>query len=220
MSGFLGEASGFLGEVGGNLFSMLFHIGTSKIGYLTLDVLVSESLDLPSEVTKYPVESGDEDITDHITSGNEELTISGAIASGSAFGIEFGILCYSKMIDAIDQMRKMHKERKTFTVITGLGKYEEMAFTKLSLDRNNSPQVGGQWLTINATLRKIKKVSLKQADLPPDQVGGEGGGSGNAKGKAGATDKKVSTGGEKSPATPLSRILKHVPGATGSLPSI
>ena len=121
-------------------FSMLFHIGQSKLGYLNLDVLVSESLNLPSEVTKYPVETGDEDITDHITAGNEEITINGAIASGSAFGIEFGLLCYSKMIDAVDQMRKMHKERKTFTVVTGLGKYEDMAFTQLTLDRNNSPQ--------------------------------------------------------------------------------
>ena len=111
-------------------------------------------------------------------------------AAGSAFGIEFGILCYSKLIDAVDQMRKMHKERKTFTVVTGLGKYEEMAFTKLSLDRSNSPQTGGQWLTINATLRKIRKVSLKQADLPPDQVGGSGSGSDNANGKVGGTDKK------------------------------
>ena len=50
-----------------------------------------------------------------------------------------------------------------------------MAFTQLTIDRNNSPQTGGQWLTINATLRKIRKVSLKQADLPPDQVSDGGG---------------------------------------------
>ena len=59
-------------------FSMLFGIGQSKLGYLSLDILVSENLNLPSEVTKYPVEDGDEDITDHITAGNEEVTISGA----------------------------------------------------------------------------------------------------------------------------------------------
>ena len=132
MSGILGGISNSIGSALGNisgssLFSMFFHIGQSKLGYLSLDVLVSENLDLPSEVTKYPVEDGDEDVSDHITAGNEELTINGAIASGSAFGIEFGILCYSKMIDAVDQLRKMHKERKTFTVVTGLGKYEEMA---------------------------------------------------------------------------------------------
>lgn len=187
-------------------FSMIFHIGQSKLGYLNLDVLVSENLSLPSEVTKYPVEDGDEDITDHITAGNEEITIGGAIASGSAFGIEFGLLCYSKMIDAVDQLRKMHKERKTFTVITGLGKYEEMAFTSLTLERNNSPQVGGQWLTINATLRKIRKVSLKEADLPPDQVGDGGSG---AKGKSGATEKKASPT-DNSASDPNKSVAKKV----------
>src|SRR4029079_6347961 len=122
-----------------SVFSWFFSIGQSKLGYLSLDVLVSESLSLPSKVTMYPVEDGNEDITDHITAGNEELTIVGSIASGSAFGMEFGSRCYSKMIDAIDQLRKMHKERKMVTVVTGLGKYEDMAFTNLSIDRNNSP---------------------------------------------------------------------------------
>src|SRR4029079_3138122 len=143
-------------------FSMFFAIGQSKLGYLSLDVLVSESLSLPSKVTEYTVEDGNEDISDHITAGNEELTISGSIASGSAFGIEFGSLCYSKMIDAIDQLRKMHKERKVITIQTGLGKYNDMAFTSLTIERSNSPNLGGQWLNINATLRKIRKVALKQ----------------------------------------------------------
>lgn len=213
MSGLLSGIGETLGNSASNLFSMFFHIGQSKIGYLTLDVLVSENIDLPSEVTKYPVEDGDEDVTDHITAGNEELTINGAIAAGSAFGIEFGILCYSKLIDAVDQMRKMHKERKTFTVVTGLGKYDEMAFTKLTLDRNNSPQTGGQWLTINATLRKIRKVSLREADLPPDQVsdGGEGGGGGgSAKGKVGGTDKKSTPLSYDPSASPAANIADGI----------
>lgn len=174
-------------------FSMFFAIGQSKLGYLSLDVLVSESLSLPSKVTEYPVEDGNEDISDHITAGNEELTISGAIASGSAFGMEFGALCYSKMIDAIDQLRKMHKERKVIIIQTGLGKYEDMAFTNLSVERSNSANLGGQWLTINATLRKIRKVALKEADLPPDKASTDSG----AKGKTGKTEQK---GGAVTPA--------------------
>ena len=170
---------------------MFFAIGQSKLGYLSLDVLVSENLSLPSKVTEYPVEDGNEDITDHITAGNEELTISGAIASGSAFGMEFGSLCYSKMIDAIDQLRTMHKERKVITIQTGLGKYEDMAFTNLTVERNNSPATGGQWLTINATLRKIRKVSLKEADLPPDKASTADG----AKGKTGTSNKKAGSSG-------------------------
>ena len=84
MSGIISDIGNQIGSAIGNLnpsslFSMFFHIGQSKLGYLSLDVLVTESLDLPSEVTKYPVEDGDADITDHITAGNEELTISGAV---------------------------------------------------------------------------------------------------------------------------------------------
>lgn len=209
MSDFLGGIGNQLSNIGdsiGNisgsgLFSMFFHIGQSKLGMLTLDVLTSENLSLPSEVTKYPVEDGDEDITDHITAGNEEITINGAIASGSILGIEFGLLCYSKMIDAIGQLRTMHKQRTTFTVVTGLGKYEDMAFTNLTIDRNNSPQIGGQWITINATLRKIRKVSLKQADLPPDQTASGG----DANGKTGATEKK---------STPKSPELSYDPNSS------
>jgi hypothetical protein len=176
-------------------FSMFFQNKQSQLGYLYLDVLVTENLSLPSKVTEYPVEDGNEDISDHITAGNEELTITGAIASGSAFGMEFGSMCYSKMIDAVDQLRTMHKERKTVTVVTGLGKYEDMAFTNLSVDRSNSPQTGGQWLSINATLRKIRKVSLKQADLPPDNAAKTGDGT---NGRTGATNNKSGASGKPS----------------------
>jgi len=197
-------------------FSWFFSIGQSKLGYLSLDVLVTENLSLPSKVTEYPVEDGDGDITDHITAGNEELTITGSIASGSAFGMEFGSKCYSKMIDAIDQLRTMHKERKVITIVTGLGKYEDMAFTNLTIDRNNSPQSGGQWLSINASLRKIRKVALKQADLPPDKATTKDG----ANGKTGKTDKKTGTSGTPSkPPEPVSAARTLSP-VKGSLPSV
>jgi hypothetical protein len=159
----------------------------SYLAYLALDVLVTESVTLPSDVTKYPIEDGGGDFTDHITAHNEELKISGAISSATSFGMEFGPLCYSKLIDAVEQLRKMHKERKTVTITTGLGQYEDMAFTDLTIERSNNATTGGQWLTINAGLRKIIKVTLKTADLPPEQNAAS-----SAKGKMGKTNQKVS----------------------------
>jgi hypothetical protein len=159
----------------------------SYLAYLALDVLVTESVSLPSDVTKYPIEDGSGDLTDHITAHNEELKISGAISASSSFGIEFGSLCYSKLIDAVEQLRKMHAERTTVTIVTGLGQYEDMAFTDLTIERSNNSTTGGQWLTINAGLRKIIKVTLKTTDLPPEQNA-----SGDAKGKMGKTAQKVS----------------------------
>ena len=189
---------------------MFFQNQQSQLGALFLDVLVSEQINLPSKVTMYPIETGDGEISDHIVQNQEEITITGAISAGSSqislsgiaqsissggsFGVEFGPLCYSKLINAIDQLRTMHKDRKPITVVTGLGRYEEMAFTTLTLDRSNSNNTGGQWLQINATLRKIKKVTLKQTDLPPEKASGQDG----AKGKTGKTEKKTTNGGSTS----------------------
>lgn len=177
----------------GSIYSFFYQNQMSQLGVLFLDVLTQESLSLPSEATKYPVEDGSEEISDHITRGNEELTINGSVSAATSFGMEFGSLCYSKMIDAIDQLRSMHKERKPVTIQTGLGKYEDMAFTSLSIQRQAGDK-GGQWLDINATLRKIKKVALKETELPPDKASTTSG----AKGKTGKTERRGGKGGESS----------------------
>lgn len=174
-------------------FSLSYESRKSQIGYLFLDVLIQENLSLPSDVTMYPIEDGSEDISDHITQNNEELTIIGSISSATSFGMEFGPLCYSKMIDAVDQLRTMHKERKTVKITTGLGTYEDMAFTNLMVQRQAGDK-GGQWLDINCTLRKIKKVSLKETDLPPDRAASTG----STKGKTGQSERKSGKSGESS----------------------
>lgn len=182
-----------------SLFSFFFQTTQSQLGALFLDVLVSEQLSLPSKVTAYPIETGDGEITDHIVQNNEEITIVGAVSAsasplnlgnliqGGSFAVEFGPLCYTRLIDAISQLRTMHKNRQPVTVVTGLGRYEQMAFTTLTIDRNNQPQTGGQWLQINTTLRKIKTVTLKQADLPPEKAASD------VTGKTGTTEKKTNT---------------------------
>lgn len=182
----------------------------SYISYLMLDVLVTENLSLPSDVTKYPIEDGSGDLTDHITAHNEEIKISGMISAVTSFGIEFGPLCYSKMIDAVDQMRRMHSARQIVTVITGLGKYENMAFTDMTIDRSNSATTGGQWLTINVGLRKIIKVTLQTASLPPDNAAS------GVKGKTGTTETKVSKADTTTPGGSLalhgSEVMRNAGG--------
>jgi hypothetical protein len=174
------------------IFSMFMNKKTT-VGFLSLDVLVSENLKLPSEVTKYPVEDGSEEISDHITQSNEELSITGRVASGEILSFDFGA-CHTKLVSAVDQLRSMHKARKPIKVVTGLGSYEEMAFTSLSVTRSNGAD-GGNWLDINADLRKIKKVALKETNLPPDKA------SDGAKGKAGNSERRTSPKGteEKKP---------------------
>lgn len=170
----------------GSSFSLFYQTQLTQLGVLYLDVLTTENLTLPSEVTKYPIEDGTGDVTDHITQNNEELNIVGAVSSASSFGMDFGPLCYSKMIDTVSQLRNMHKARQTITIVTGLGRYTDMAFTNLTVNRQAGDK-GGQWLDINATLRKIKKVTLKKTDLPPDTS--------SASGKTGTTEKKSGQSG-------------------------
>lgn len=170
--------------------SMFFPQKTT-VGFLSFDILINENIKLPSDVTKYPVEDGTE-ISDHITQLNEEISITGRVSSSEVLSFQFSS-CMSKLIDAIDQMRAMHKAREPITVVTGLGQYTDMAFTSLSVTRSNGSD-GGSWLDINADLRKLKKVALKTTDLPPDKA------SGSASGKTGKTgDKKGPSGQEKPP---------------------
>jgi hypothetical protein len=182
-----------------NPFSMFWPTTVSSIGVMTLDVLVTENLKLPSEVTKYPVEDGNEDISDHITQNNEELSITGSVSSAKAFAIDFGPGCVSKLINVTGQLRQMHKARQPVTVVTGLGKYTDMAFTSLSLQRNAGDK-GGNWLDINAELRKIKKVSLKTATLPEEKAAPA------AKGKTGGSEKKAGQT-DPNPAPPGGRSM-------------
>lgn len=169
-----------------NSFSMFYQTKLAQLGVLYLDVLLTENLTLPSDVTKYPIEDGTGDVTDHITQNNEELNITGAVSAATSFGMEFGPLCYSKMIDTVAQLRNMHKARQTITIVTSLGRYTDMAFTNLTVNRQAGDK-GGQWLSINASLRKIKKVTLKQTDLPPDTS--------SASGKTGTSEKKSGESG-------------------------
>jgi len=186
------------------MISLLF-AKKSTVGFLTLDVLVSENLKLPSEVTKYPVEDGTEEISDHITQNNEELSITGRVASAEILSFDFG-QCMTKLVDAVDQLRSMHKARIPFTVVTGLGKYEEMAFTNMSITRSNGAD-GGGWLDINADLRKLKKVAIKEAELPPDKASDSGG----AKGKTGTSERKGNpTGNENKGGRPDSNFKNTI----------
>ena len=177
------------GSLGSQIMSFIYPMGgQSKLGVLSLDVLVSENLKLPSDVTKYPVEDGSEDISDHITQNNEEISITASISASKLLSFEFGSDCKTRLIDAVTQLRSMHKDRKPVKVVTGLGQYKDMAFTSMSITRSNSKN-GGHWLDINADLRHIKKVSLKQAQLPPDKAAD------GTKGKAGDTEKHAGPSG-------------------------
>jgi hypothetical protein len=172
------------------VFSMFYATTRSTLGSLTLDVLLREQLELPSEVTKYPIEDGGPDISDHITQGNETLQIHGSVSASSVEAFEFSS-GPSKLMDAIAMLREMHAARQPITIVTGLGIYEDMGFTSLTVSRASGDK-GGWWLDIDANLFQIIKVKLEEADLPPEQVASD---DTATKGKVGKTEKKGSSSG-------------------------
>lgn len=148
----------------------------TRLGVLLLDVLLTEEVEFESQATLYPVEDGTE-ISDHITQGAEKIRIGGVVSTADAsggFGIAatlgFGVDNSAKLIDVIEALRTMHKNRELVTVSTGQLVYEQMAFTSLNAQRSADGQ-GGNWVSVKAELVKIRKVSLKTADVPaPENI--------------------------------------------------
>lgn len=157
-----------------SLMSLLFGTKTS-IGSLELDALLTESTALSSQITEYPIEDGSV-ISDHITQESETLSIEGVITSaGTLFNLSFG---KAKLIAAKETLRQLHRERALITIVTGLDVYTDFAIESCEISR--SAEAGEQY-SVSISLRKIKKVSLRTEEIPPEKT------SGRATGKAGKT---------------------------------
>lgn len=172
------------------LFTLLFGTQRSTLGVLTLDVLVTEELELPGTVTLYPVEDGTE-ISDHIARGAPRLHIGGSVSHSEM--LELGLLSKSRLIDAVEALEFMHEQRQPITVVTGLRVYEDMGIAHLRMVRS-SGEKGGNWIDIDAELIRIQRVALKQAEVPRTAA--------DARGKAGPTAQRAGQSAASNPATP------------------
>jgi hypothetical protein len=192
-----------------NFVSMIFGWnGGSSIGALPLDALVGEKTALNSRATSYAVEDGPP-VSDHVVQESELLTLDGWVTAAditllgglNARGALGGMggsggastdVGRSKLIGAKDALRKIHADRLPITITTGLDVYENFVMESCSIGRSNG---GGDRFELSATFRRIRKVTLRQADIPPEKT------SGSATGKAGTTKQNAGkTSGV--PATP------------------
>ncbi|MNQ05496.1 hypothetical protein D3C85_182340 [compost metagenome] len=166
-----------------NFVSMIFgwH-GGSSIGTLPLDALVNEKTTLTSRVTSFAVEDGPP-VTDHVVADSEQLTLDGWVTAadisllGGLRGAALGA-GRSKLIGAKDALRKIHADRLPITITTGLDAYVDFVMESCSIGRTNG---AGDRFELSASFKRIRKVTLRQADIPPEKT------SGSATGKAGAT---------------------------------
>lgn len=166
------------------LYSSL--IGTrTVIGVLELDALLTESTSLRSQITEYPIEDGSV-ISDHISQESETLSIEGVITgAGTLFNISAG---KSKLIAAKEALRELHEKRELISIVTGVDVYDDFAIESCEISRNNED---GEQFSVSMELRKIKKVTLRTEEIPPEKT------SGKAKGKAGKTKTKAGKGAVK-----------------------
>lgn len=194
--------------------------GGTSIGTVPLDALLSEKTSLNSRATEYAVEDGPP-VTDHVVQESELLTLDGwvtaaevsllgglvggvgrAIRSGgglSSIGVGGG---RSKLISAKDALRKIHADRLPITVATGLDVYVDFVMERCEIGRSNE---GGDRFEISADFKRIRKVTLRQADIPPEKTSGSASGkAGQTKTNAGKTNGADATPKQK---TDLSKIL-------------
>ncbi|CAP41323.1 phage baseplate protein [Bordetella petrii] len=171
----------------------------SSIGAVTLDALLGETTELNSRATEYVVEDGPP-VTDHIVQDSERLQLTGWITAADL--TLFGAQGRTKLVSAKAALRRIHAERLPVAVATGMDVYADMAMETCKIERTNE----GDFFSVQCGFRKIRKVALRMADIPPDKV------SAAAKGKAGQT--RTNAGKADTPeATPkqqsdLFRILK------------
>jgi len=192
-----------------NFVSMIFGWnGGSSIGTLPLDALVNEKTTLTSRVTSFAVEDGPP-VTDHVVADSEQLTLDGWVTAadisllGGLRGAALGA-GRSKLIGAKDALRKIHADRLPITITTGLDVYADFVMESCSIGRTNG---AGDRFELSASFKRIRKVTLRQADIPPEKT------SGSATGKAGAT--KANAG--KQNGVPASQKQRDIFNSSGIL---
>lgn len=172
----------------------------TKMGTLVLDVLTNEEIEFPAEVTLYPTEDGAQ-ISDHVTQGPERVRISGLMSTADVVAFAYfrdgGGQGATKLVEAVDMLREMHKARALVSISTGQMLYEDMGIAGMTARRSAGGD-GGNWLEVQAEFIKVKKVRLKQAEAPASGKAGDGG----AKGRTGKTGTKAGKAAASKPATP------------------
>lgn len=185
------------------MISLSYADRRTRLGTLILDLTLAEEITFESEASQFPVEDGTI-ISDHVTQGAERLRISGTIPTADVAALEADAEGRLKVVDVVEQCRRLHRSRDVLEVSTGQLLHKDFAFTRLSAARKADAE-GGNWLSIDAELIKIRKVTLRTAEVPEERkvspangAQGRAGKTNTAAGKnAGANAGRANAGGEQ-----------------------
>ena len=132
------------------LFSSFFGVNKA-IQDLEIDIVSSEVIELPSETTDNPIESGSE-ITDHII--NKPILLRMVCQIGGSNLTNWT----DRKIEGYEALKKLRDDKQPVTVVSGLETFTNMLINNISIDRNLQ----------NATVLQFQ-IEFKQAKIVSSQ---------------------------------------------------
>jgi len=169
-------------------FENLIIRNVNKINGITVDGILTESVNVEVRVTQNPIEEG-ADVSDNVVLAPNIITLEGVISDsplgfaavaaisktiGSAFDSitgEFGGSTETRSQQIYNELVSMLKERKFIEIQTTLGLYENLIFQSIFVDRNKQTS---RAVFFTATFLEVFVVSSATAeDVEHGEISGD-----------------------------------------------
>lgn len=144
-----------------------------SVAGMVIDATVSETHTSTCDVSENPVEEGPS-ISDHVQLNPAELTVEGVISDTPLGHAVIGNIQNlvrnsqvlfggsSRSVDAYNDLLRLQKSRRPFTVITDLKRYQNMIITDLTAPRTEAT---GRALHFTAVMKEVFIVQSKEIDV-------------------------------------------------------
>lgn len=155
----------------------------AMIGDLSVDVVLESTPTFDSSVTTNPVEKG-YNIADHVVREPMKLSLSVVITPTPVSYIWTLGVNQDRLPDAVNKIMRIYQKGEPITITLSDGIYEDMVMTSAPLPRNIQ---NGNCYVLSLEFVHITTVSPKTEEIPEDNA------TGDAKGKAGKSDRDAGT---------------------------
>lgn len=136
------------------LFSSFVGV-TKQIQDLQIDIVSSEVIELPSETTDNPIESGSE-VTDHII--NKPILLRMVCQIGGSTLLNFT----DRKLEGYEALKKLRDDKQPVTVVSGLETFSNMLINNITIDRNLQ---NASVLQFQIEFKQAKIVSSQRVDV-------------------------------------------------------
>ena len=136
------------------LFSSFVGV-TKQIQDLQIDIVSSEIIELPSETTDNPIESGSE-VTDHII--NRPIILRMVCQIGGSTLLNFT----DRKLEGYEALKKLRDDKQPVTVVSGLETFSNMLINNITIDRNLQ---NASVLQFQIEFKQAKIVSSQRVDV-------------------------------------------------------